>query len=498
MRPIHPGPLLVGMLVCATLSDAATVRVSSDSVPAILEAADLPDGITALAISPDGQLAAYAKPAVREGFSDLVWLDSAAADRPGRATLPGAVRDLLFLSDGRGVVGLQFRAAKKRQGDTFLFAWDGSAKPRRVMRVPPSSNDLDRWPGGDAILLACRNEIRTLLPPDFRSGPLFSLPGDNFALSSLAHSSYVVVGREDGLSLLDLSVPSGRESMPVLLSLALPARVGSLADYPDGDEVLARLDDGRLFRVSFDPPDWNAAGTADLIAGITKSARVPSLPFAPPARAEGLPPADSRAEPAGPEATPQTRSAPEEAVAGEPALAAPRPKPERSENAEAPDAGPAAGQTPEAETEPPPPAHAETHAVEPEPSTTERTLAPPAAVAAGLPEREAAAPAEPAATQPEPAPPAVAVHQAEGRIVGRVGLVQSVVLLGPDNILREAARVRPGDDGSWFVDGLDPGRYRVQLDAGGERILVAEPRFLMIEVGETPTQAPEIKAVRAF
>ena len=55
-----------------------------------------------------------------------------------------------------------------------------------------------------------------------------------------------MVGQAAGVFLLDLSTPSGRESMPVLASLQLPARVAALADYPDGDEVLIRLIDGRM------------------------------------------------------------------------------------------------------------------------------------------------------------------------------------------------------------------------------------------------------------
>ena len=96
------------------------------------------------------------------------------------------------------------------------------------------------------------------------------------------------------------------------------------------------------------------------------------------------------------------------------------------------------------------------------------------------------------------ADPPAAAHQLEGRIVGAVELVEAVVLLGPDNILQEAARVQPDHDGTWSVNGLDPGRYRIQLDGGGDRVLVAEPRFLMVDIGETPTRAPEIKAVRSF
>jgi hypothetical protein len=76
--------------------------------------------------------------------------------------------------------------------------------------------------------------------------------------------------------------------------------------------------------------------------------------------------------------------------------------------------------------------------------------------------------------------------------------VREVVLLGPDNILEEAARLRPDEEGRWGIERLAPGRYRVQVDGGGGRVLVADPRLVLVEVGIEPTEAPEIRIVRAF
>ena len=446
---LSPACSFLILLALVTPSAGATeVLVAAPEAPEILARLDLPTGIEALAISPDGSRLAYALPSNgKQGFSDVVWAGSSQTT----VTVPGAIRDLLFMADGQTLVGLQFRAGKKTQGDTFLFAWSGEPKIRRIMRVPPSSNDLDRWPGGDAILLACRNEIRTILPPDFRSGPLFSFPGDNFALTSLGNSSYVVVGRSDGLFLLDLSVPSGRESMPILAHLGLPAAVAALADFPGGDELLVRLIDGRLFRATFDPPGFAAAGTADQIAGLSKATSGPTLPFAPVAATIAPEP-----EPID-EINEKVATEPVRTVATEPAVAPPVP-----------------------ETRPPEPVEtAEVVQVDEADDTVSV---------------DQAADEEPPVARVHEAPS----HQLQGRVSGRLDLVEAVVLLGPDNILREAARVQPDSAGAWGVDGLAPGRYRIQLDGGGDLVLVAEPRFLMVDIGEAPTRAAEIKAVRSF
>jgi hypothetical protein len=77
--------------------------------------------------------------------------------------------------------------------------------------------------------------------------------------------------------------------------------------------------------------------------------------------------------------------------------------------------------------------------------------------------------------------------------------VVAVVILGPNNMLHEAARVVPGPDGSWSVSGLAAGKYRVQLDGGGRRVLVTDPPFLLIDVeAEGSTEADDIRLLKAL
>jgi hypothetical protein len=77
--------------------------------------------------------------------------------------------------------------------------------------------------------------------------------------------------------------------------------------------------------------------------------------------------------------------------------------------------------------------------------------------------------------------------QVRGTIHGAAAdLAISVVFLGPDNLLREAARVRAGPDGRWSISGLSAGRYRVQLDAGGARAVITDPPFRTLVIDQTP------------
>jgi hypothetical protein len=103
---------------------------------------------------------------------------------------------------------------------------------------------------------------------------------------------------------------------------------------------------------------------------------------------------------------------------------------------------------------------------------------------------------------PDSAPAAAAgAPQLWGRIEGpaRQDVVE-VVLLGPNNVLHEALRVRPDADGSWKAEGLAPGRYQVQLAGGAQQVLVTEPRFVVVQLAEgaSSVEAETIQVLRAY
>jgi hypothetical protein len=119
------------------------------------------------------------------------------------------------------------------------------------------------------------------------------------------------------------------------------------------------------------------------------------------------------------------------------------------------------------------------------------------------PEVETTAPSEPpSAPEPPPetdrreeTPPA----QVRGRIDGpAVSRVAFVIVLGPDSLLREAARVRPDPDGSYRVGGLPPGRYAIQLDGGGKHVLVTEPRIRVLRITDDSAAVADFHVLRAL
>lgn len=69
-----------------------------------------------------------------------------------------------------------------------------------------------------------------------------------------------------------------------------------------------------------------------------------------------------------------------------------------------------------------------------------------------------------------------------GRITGRSELVKAILVLGPDSIIREQARITPAADGTWTAPLPPPGAYRVVPVGDGTRPLRSEPHFQTVQV----------------
>jgi hypothetical protein len=444
MRILH----IVPVLILVASGSIAFAGQSDETKPAVLDLIDDPERISTLTISADGTRAATATLVPGKKPRTSVALYSTSAPSPRRFEIAGVVRDLLYMPEGESVLGIQYRKAKRREGDAQLLRFEpDQPKPRRLVRLPATARDLDFWWERDVLLISCSNEVRSLLMPHLLSGPLYTIPGENLAVASIPGSSMIVLGREDGLILVDLEDPHGLEEMPVRESVALNQPAIALSASPDGSYVMARLADDSVY-------EW----------------RIDSLPTPPP--------------PVEPES--EVVQAEEPEVPIEPPAAEPEPE-VVPEEAPSPPLEPEPEVVPAEEPEVP----IEPLAAEPEPE-----VAPEEAPSPPLEPEPEVIPAE------EPPPPASKepLPQLRGKIDGpAAGEVVAVVLLGPNNILREAQRTKPDSDGTWRASGLTPGRYRIQLDGGGDRFLVTDPPFLMVEIDEDGTvEAGVIQVIRAM
>jgi hypothetical protein len=103
---------------------------------------------------------------------------------------------------------------------------------------------------------------------------------------------------------------------------------------------------------------------------------------------------------------------------------------------------------------------------------------------------------------PAPAPTPVPDVSPPGTLTGvlsgpAMAGVAFVLALGPDNVLRESARVAPSADGSYRFQGLPPGNYRLVGSGAGGRVVICEPPFLTVKLeASQPVTAPEWRAVR--
>jgi hypothetical protein len=108
-------------------------------------------------------------------------------------------------------------------------------------------------------------------------------------------------------------------------------------------------------------------------------------------------------------------------------------------------------------------------------------------------------PAAPTVSEPAPAPAPPVPGALSGQIFGpALGAVAAVVVLGPDNVLREAARVRPDEHGRWEIRGLPEGAYRILAAGNGGRVLTCDPPFVTIRViSDQAVEVPGLKVLRA-
>ncbi len=407
----------------ASAGEAGYLLFPGDPAPPAVRALGALDGLSSFTLSQDLSRAAAAFPEERERKKKskksrtVVRVSMPGEEGAREIHLDGAVRALRFRPDENALYLIPSSDPTRLEaGTASLTRIDlGKERATRDTRLPLSASAMDLTADGEGLVVACRNELRVVLVPDLRSAPLFRVPGENLSVAVLAGGSRVLVGRPEGIVLVDLSDPQGRDGLPVRSRLEMPGPVETLVSAPDGSQALARLPDGRTFLVSLDPLLAREVGVSTAIAW-------------PGSRAA------SAAEP--PEPTP-------------PPVPSIRPQP----------------------AAPPPP--------------------PSQAVSVGEPAPPAPSPA---AAGSEAGSPGTTIR---GKLTGpAAGDVKAVLVLGPDNLLREAARVAPSSDGSWSAGPLPSGTYRILVDAGGSRAASSDPPFVTVTVGKEPAvDAPDLRVL---
>jgi len=149
--------------------------------------------------------------------------------------------------------------------------------------------------------------------------------------------------------------------------------------------------------------------------------------------------------------------------------------------------------------EPPPaPMAVEVEAVAPEPSPP-----PPPPAPVEQPPTPPPVTAPPTTVPTDVVSPRDPVPGEPGTVSGRVegssqADVAAMVFLGPDNIVKEAARALPDAGGRFSVRGLAPGAYRIVASGKGGRVLICDPAFITVHVGENgAVEAPVMKVLHA-
>jgi len=406
----------------------------------------LPDRVAALAAggTPEtfaaaGDTVVATLPSADAGRSTLRFARAGAA--PKELLLGGRALGLALASDGGtayALVRTVDRKGKVREVD--LVPVDlAAARASAEIRLPDTARGLAVSPDGTTAFVVGRDEVRTFRLPELTSGPMYRVPGENVGVRPLDDGCHLLLVQVSAVGLVDLRAQQGREGLALARTGDAPVSLRAvMSSTPDGVPI-ALSDDGTVTRIE-------------------------------------VPPA--------PEPT---------VVAGDESGATPEP-------AAAAAAAAAAGSPPEppieirTQVEPPPvielPA-AETAPVAPPPEVasppTGRAVPPEVA-----PPTESEPPSAAAATSGGPGTLSGAVEGAERRSVA------AIVILGPDSILKEAARVSLDAAGRFTVRSLSPGAYRVVAAGVGGRVLICDPPYITVRVGpEGPVEAPVLHVLRA-
>jgi len=416
---------------------------------------------------------------VREGQAVVLGLSETGAERGGPVvSFEGSPNAAAVSPDGRRAYVLAWRGEPGAGGRGWLHAIDvdrGEVADSSLLSTHAFGIATDK--AGGRLYLSLKDRIQTYGAEPVRVSWQYRSPGLNGPIAVAPEADLLAVGRGAEVALFDaarLAATATEERHArrddATMVTTLPFVVTRLAWSEDGSLLAAIGVHGLVF---IDPgngallwppaPSIDFSGATDALVlkfpasdhdvvlalapgGAVSALRapVPSAPVVPATARLEEPPAPMAVAAATAQETP--RKAPQDSPPP-PAPQQPEPAPQQ---AEPPKDDPA-----------PDPKQAE-----PAPKPAE----PPAAEAGAAPTTEPAPEQEQASGPP----------RLRGRISGKG--VRSIVLYGPNNILKEALRVEIQPDGTWNLELPAPGTYRVVAIGDGSTPIPVVPTFRTVTV----------------
>jgi hypothetical protein len=361
---------------------------------------------------------------------------------------------------------------------TFLYALDlgsGRIEASSEPGAPVSGIALDAESG--RVYASQKDRIQTFTQQPLVASWHLRSPGLNGPLALVPGTGILCVIRGSELAVFDPEVIDKRDAAERRTRADDASAVIHLPFQPDH---LALSDDGHLALVSapgtmvfVEPAAQAMIWPGDSIVGLKESAAVRALAFPGPGRdlIVALLPSGAVTAIRTPPPQPKRALAPEPPISTAPGAAAPDAPGPRATPAAAPEPTAVAAPAPAAPPPSPP-------AAAPEPTVAAPPSSPPAAPPPAAPPTANESPVAPV-EEKAPTPAGLS-----GKVSGDVARVHAIVLYGPNNILKEYARVRPEPDGSWKAPQPPAGAYRVMVVGDGSTPLPVKPGYIAVKVVE--------------
>ena len=401
----------------------------------------------------------------REGEAVVIGLGGSGAERGAAVSVEGVPSAAAVAPDGTRAYVLSWRGAPGDQGTRgWLHAIDvdrGEVTDSSLLSAPAFGLATDG--AGGRLYLGLKDRIQTYGANPMRVSWQYRSPGQNGPIAAAPQADLLAVGRGAEVALFD---PARLSAFTAEERRARRDDATTVATLPFAVTRLAWSEDGSLLAVIgvhglvfLDPGNgallWPATPPTDLARAT--DAMVLRFPGSDHDFVVGLAPAGTvsalRAPvPAAPVVPPPSKAAERPAQVAAVAIASP-PKPAEPSPESAPKRAEPAPEPPPEPAEPPAPRHD----------------APADAAPAAAAQDQAPAPVE------DSGPPRL-----RGRISGKGA--RTVVLYGPNNILKEATRVEIQMDGTWSLNLPAPGTYRVVAIGDGSTPIPVVPTFRTVVV----------------